>query len=73
MFSTQNESVEAAASFVFDRLEGDELVSPDEAAFNQNLCDVGEDDDRQYKMVFVVNTSLSMGTGKIAAQVLATR
>lgn len=28
-----------------------------------------EDDETYYKMVFVVNTELSMGVGKVAAQV----
>lgn len=53
---TGNVSAEEAAIFYFDSLE------------NQNVEDEDEDD-RYYKMVFVVNMELSMGVGKIAAQV----
>ena len=37
------------------------------APFDPELSDDG--DDRDYKMVFVVNAGLGMGVGKIAAQV----
>ncbi|KAG8557166.1 hypothetical protein GDO81_018356 [Engystomops pustulosus] len=53
---TGNVSAEEAAIFYFDSLE------------NQNP-DTDDDDDIYYKMVFVVNMELSMGVGKIAAQV----
>ncbi|KAJ1111311.1 hypothetical protein NDU88_008647 [Pleurodeles waltl] len=53
---TGNVSAEEAAIFYFDSLE------------NQNAEDE-EEDERYYKMVFVVNMELSMGVGKIAAQV----
>lgn len=73
MFCTRNESVEAAATFVFDGAEGDEYGLDEEdagASFdNLNLGDTGEEEEKNYKMVFVVNTSLNMGIGKIAAQV----
>ncbi|XP_056380645.1 probable peptidyl-tRNA hydrolase 2 isoform X2 [Hyla sarda] len=52
---TGNVSAEEAAIFYFDSLE------------NQNPDT--DDDDTYYKMVFVVNMELSMGVGKIAAQV----
>ncbi|KAM4021679.1 putative peptidyl-tRNA hydrolase 2 [Anomaloglossus baeobatrachus] len=52
---TGNVSAEEAAIFYFDSLE------------NQNPDT--DDDDTYFKMVFVVNTDLSMGVGKIAAQV----
>ncbi|XP_069499334.1 probable peptidyl-tRNA hydrolase 2 [Ambystoma mexicanum] len=52
---TGNVSAEEAAIFYFDSLE------------NQNLED--DEDQNYYKMVFVVNMELSMGVGKIAAQV----
>ncbi|KAG9483532.1 probable peptidyl-tRNA hydrolase 2 [Eleutherodactylus coqui] len=52
---TGNVSAEEAAIFYFDSLE------------NQNADT--DDDDFYYKMVFVVNMELSMGVGKIAAQV----
>nr|XP_033782441.1 probable peptidyl-tRNA hydrolase 2 [Geotrypetes seraphini] len=50
---TGNVSAEEAAIFYFDSLE------------NQNQ----EEEEQSYKMVFVVNMDLSMGVGKIAAQV----
>ncbi|XP_075690178.1 putative peptidyl-tRNA hydrolase 2 isoform X1 [Rhinoderma darwinii] len=53
---TGNVSAEEAAIFYFDSLD------------NQNP-DTDDDDDTYYKMVFVVNMDLSMGVGKIAAQV----
>ncbi|XP_044157475.1 probable peptidyl-tRNA hydrolase 2 [Bufo gargarizans] len=52
---TGNVSAEEAAIFYFDSLE------------NQNPDT--DDDDTFHKMVFVVNMELSMGVGKIAAQV----
>ncbi|XP_071983497.1 probable peptidyl-tRNA hydrolase 2 [Engystomops pustulosus] len=54
---TGNVSAEEAAIFYFDSLE------------NQNPDTDDDDDDIYYKMVFVVNMELSMGVGKIAAQV----
>ncbi|KAM3914403.1 putative peptidyl-tRNA hydrolase 2 isoform 1-T2 [Leptodactylus fuscus] len=52
---TGNVSAEEAAIFYFDSLD------------NQNVD--SDDEDMYYKMVFVVNMELSMGVGKIAAQV----
>ncbi|XP_069822953.1 probable peptidyl-tRNA hydrolase 2 [Dendropsophus ebraccatus] len=54
---TGNVSAEEAAIFYFDSLD------------NQNPDSDEDDDDAYYKMVFVVNMELSMGVGKIAAQV----
>ncbi|KAG8436011.1 hypothetical protein GDO86_007200 [Hymenochirus boettgeri] len=55
LFLTGNISVEEAAIFYFDGLENQNAEAEDEHSF--------------YKMVFVVNMELSMGVGKIAAQV----
>ncbi|XP_053325370.1 probable peptidyl-tRNA hydrolase 2 [Spea bombifrons] len=52
---TGNISAEEAAIFYFDSLE------------DQNP--EGEEEQNYYKMVFVVNTELPMGVGKVAAQV----
>ncbi|XP_063797083.1 probable peptidyl-tRNA hydrolase 2 [Pseudophryne corroboree] len=52
---TGNVSAEEAAIFYFDSLESQ----------NQEV----DEDNLYYKMVFVVNMELSMGVGKIAAQV----
>lgn len=37
---------------------------------DDDSIDVSEEEDVCYKMVFVVNSSLAMGIGKIAAQVI---
>uniref|UniRef100_A0A671KDE7 peptidyl-tRNA hydrolase n=1 Tax=Sinocyclocheilus anshuiensis TaxID=1608454 RepID=A0A671KDE7_9TELE len=53
LLHTQNVSAEEAAMYYFNKLENE---------------DEG-DEDLMYKMVFVVNMELSMGVGKVAAQV----
>lgn len=76
LFITGNQSAEAAASFLFDNpdFSGDatrpssaEVVSEVKAE-EGNSSDSSDDIDN-LKMVFVVNNSLKMGIGKIAAQV----
>ncbi|TRZ03562.1 hypothetical protein DNTS_013481 [Danionella cerebrum] len=53
LLHTQNVSAEEAAMYYFNKLENEEEG----------------DEDFMYKMVFVVNMELSMGVGKVAAQV----
>ncbi|KAG9352967.1 hypothetical protein JZ751_017543 [Albula glossodonta] len=53
LLHTRNVSAEEAAMYYFNKLENE---------------DEG-DEDLMFKMVFVVNMDLSMGTGKVAAQV----
>ena len=62
LYHTDNESVQAAAAYIFEQPSN--AVN---APFDPELSDDG--DDRDYKMVFVVNAGLGMGVGKIAAQV----
>ncbi|KAF2900660.1 hypothetical protein ILUMI_05523 [Ignelater luminosus] len=97
LFYTGNNSAEAAASYVFDNFENDEVpslpVTPsvktkhnksdakvdDTGLEKKEAGDIEDSDDEstegqpnsllKYKMVFVVNTALNMGVGKIAAQV----
>lgn len=79
-----NSSVEAAASYVFDNLLDDTAGSADaneselEKFYNQEFDRINQQKDQQrqagdmanmIKMVFVINCSLKMNTGKIAAQV----
>ena len=54
--------MQAAAAYIFEQ-PANEVNAP----FDPELSDDG--DDRDYKMVFVVNAGLGMGVGKIAAQV----
>jgi hypothetical protein len=70
LFCTGNESVEAAISYVFTNLlqeDNDDGNVVQRGAFAENNY---EDIPKRYKMTFVVNTSLKMGVGKIAAQVI---
>ncbi|XP_039627030.1 UBA_like_SF and PTH2 domain-containing protein [Polypterus senegalus] len=53
LLRTRNVSAEEAAMYYFNRLENEEE----------------SDEDLWFKMVFVVNMELSMGVGKVAAQV----
>ena len=62
LYHTDNESVQAAAAYIFEQPSN--AVN---APFDPELSDDG--DDRDYKMVFVVNAGLGMGVGKIAALV----
>lgn len=74
LFITGNQSVEAAAGFLFDNPD----FSCDVRVFNE-VKNIKEEEDVSssesseemdyYKMVFIVNMSLKMGVGKIAAQV----
>ena len=72
LYFTGNNSPDAAAAWVFENIENPELhqpfnpqvTKPDLKALHSKL-----DESRAYKMVFVVNMSLGMGVGKVAAQV----
>lgn len=76
---TNNVSVEAAASFVFDNLldenDGDENELDKFYADELNRIQRSKDEGNiieattMIKMVFVINSSLKMNVGKIAAQV----
>ncbi|XP_037088628.1 probable peptidyl-tRNA hydrolase 2 [Pollicipes pollicipes] len=62
LYHTDNESVQAAAAYIFEQ-PSNRVNEP----FDPELTD--SPDDHDYKMVFVVNSGLGMGVGKIAAQV----
>lgn len=66
LFYTGNRSPDLAAAWIFENPEAD-LETPLDAEAD----DVSDEDvvAELYKMVFVVNMSLEMGTGKLAAQV----
>lgn len=75
LYYTGNTSADQAASWVFENIENPDLHRPfSPPALNDPKADPKflqalMDESRAYKMVFVVNTSLGMGVGKIAAQV----
>lgn len=77
LFITGNQSAEVAASFLFDNPDFNscdprtlvecELKTTKEEEDDKSSQSSEEMD--RYKMIFVVNMSLKMGVGKIAAQV----
>ncbi|XP_068704994.1 probable peptidyl-tRNA hydrolase 2 [Montipora capricornis] len=78
LFMTDNSSVDAAASWVLDNQELPDLDEPFKSdsfpaleahAFERSFPLDEMTTKSPYKMVFVVNTELQMGLGKIAAQV----
>ncbi|KAK2159010.1 hypothetical protein LSH36_160g02000 [Paralvinella palmiformis] len=76
LYYTGNNSADLAAAWIFENQDKDldaplELDSStsSEDDFGEAVGDDFFDDSDLYKMVFVVNTSLKMGIGKIAAQV----
>lgn len=80
LYYTGNQSAEAAASYVFDNPDIDVMPplvksKKDKKSKNKTENTEGgnseeeESSDLNYKMVFVVNTALNMGVGKIASQV----
>lgn len=74
LYYTGNKCAETAASFVFDNpdIAHGLDVNPERTyrgLLDDDSIDVSEEDEVCYKMVFVVNSSLGMGIGKIAAQV----
>ncbi|KAF7494495.1 putative peptidyl-tRNA hydrolase 2 [Sarcoptes scabiei] len=82
LFYVKNESVDAAIEWILNHQDDLDVSSDDETRqtepINRNnllesssssLMNNEENAHDLYKMVFVVNSQLSMGTGKIAAQV----
>lgn len=80
LYYTGNQSAEAAASYVFDNPDIDVMPplvktkhSKKKSKKDSKDRDSEESDEdgvsTDYKMVFVVNTALGMGVGKIASQV----
>ena len=82
--AVSNSSLDAAIAYIFDALQGesgDSLSSEDEAAAEPRRAfeadfdeiksefEVAKSKPKQIKMVFVVNSSLKMNVGKVAAQV----
>lgn len=65
LYHTGNSSADTAASWVFEHLEDTDLHTP----FIPEAHPIRTPFDETLKMVFVVNTSLKMGVGKISAQV----
>lgn len=76
LFCTDNKSIDEAVDYVYSAQE-EHNDSKSEAHFISHEINgvsdtesVDDEEDMQYyKMIFVVNTSLKMGVGKIAAQV----
>ena len=77
LYFTGNSSPDHAATWVFENLENPDLhrpfspplAPPDKAKPDLKSIQASLDESRAHKMAFVVNTSLGMGAGKIAAQV----
>jgi PTH2 family peptidyl-tRNA hydrolase len=73
LYNTGNTSPDLAAAWVFDNLEDPQLHQPFSPPAGPPV-DVKSiqatiDESRLFKMIFIVNTSLKMGVGKVAAQV----
>ncbi|KAG5895380.1 hypothetical protein JTB14_029603 [Gonioctena quinquepunctata] len=72
LFCTGNESVDQAVEYIFNNQEeGPENVpgKPQNEVSGSEDESFEDEDVQHYKMTFVVNMSLKMGVGKIAAQV----
>ncbi|XP_064083575.1 probable peptidyl-tRNA hydrolase 2 isoform X2 [Macrobrachium nipponense] len=70
---TENKSLDAALAWIAE-LGAEEMEalcesSDNDSADSDEWEDFDEEDDVCYKMVFVVNTELNMGVGKVASQV----
>ncbi|XP_068212729.1 probable peptidyl-tRNA hydrolase 2 [Palaemon carinicauda] len=70
---TENKSIDAALAWIAE-LGAEEMEALCESSDNESPDsdeweDCDEEDDFCYKMVFVVNTELNMGVGKVASQV----
>lgn len=72
LFCTGNKSVDLAVDYVYSVLE-ESQDSTNATHIINGVSDTEsaeeEEDILYYKMIFVINTSLKMGVGKIAAQV----
>ena len=76
LYHTGNVSSDLAAAWVFENVENPELHQPFSPPSHSQVSapdftgmKAAMDASRQFKMVFVVNSSLKMGAGKMAAQV----
>lgn len=78
LYNTGNTNADVAAAWVFENLENPDLHKPFSPPVlvmeKQEDIDIkgiqaSLDESRAFKMVFVVNMSLGMGIGKVAAQV----
>ncbi|KAH9528377.1 hypothetical protein DERF_002330 [Dermatophagoides farinae] len=74
LYYTNNESAEAAIEWIFTNGADSEdlpieLEQKEQQQQSSSLISYENVDDDLYKMVFIVNSELTMGVGKIAAQV----
>lgn len=76
LFCTGNKSIDEAVDYVYSTQEELNDFQSETNVLGQGITGVlepenveDEEDMQYYKMIFVVNTSLKMGVGKIAAQV----
>ncbi|CAG9828849.1 unnamed protein product [Diabrotica balteata] len=69
LFCTGNTSLDEAAEYVFNSQEEDARTFGSHDAKADSSDSDGGEPAEYYKMTFVVNSSLKMGVGKIAAQV----
>ena len=74
--AVSNSSLDAAIAYIFDALQGEDPLdtssSEDESTMSKKLSEemqIKGHSMMRIKMVFVVNTSLKMNVGKVAAQV----
>lgn len=77
LFCTGNKSIDEAVDYVYSSQEEQNGFKSETHVISQEINGVSDTDSVQdeedmqfYKMIFVVNTSLKMGVGKIAAQVI---
>lgn len=79
LYYTGNQSAEAAASYVFDNPDIDVMPplirskrskrrARQDRKSEDEEPEEGDDEAGGYKMVFVVNSALNMGVGKVASQ-----
>lgn len=76
LFCTGNKSIDEAVDYVYSTQEEINDFNGETNVLGQEITGIlesenveDEEDMQYYKMIFVVNTSLKMGVGKIAAQV----
>ena len=85
LYHTGNDNAELAVAWVYENIENPELHLPFEPpmvtvahlpqmgpvyhSYDELVASDEDEEEELYKMVFVVNTELKMGVGKVAAQV----